>query len=150
MQVQVEHCAGHLGVEMPVRFRFDARQVEIVENIDQWYGPDYCYFKIKGNDGNLYILRFDEGRAEWELTMFQSPAAHSTHPAPRAAPDAREAEQAARAAAIARWEAEHGLGSAWGTAGMRLQPSRLFEPRQTDRLQSDPGAPEGWGTDRRI
>jgi hypothetical protein len=100
MQVQVEHCAGHLGVEMPVRFRFDARQVEIVENIDQWYGPDYCYFKIKGNDGNLYILRFDEGRAEWELTMFQSPAAHSTHPASRAAPDAREAEQAARERAL--------------------------------------------------
>jgi hypothetical protein len=73
MQVQVERCAGHLGVEMPVRFRIDAREVEIVENVDQWYGPDYCYFKIKGNDGNLYILRFDEGRTEWELTMFQSP-----------------------------------------------------------------------------
>jgi hypothetical protein len=73
MQVQVQRCAGHLGVEMPVRFRIDAREVEIVENVDQWYGPDYCYFKIKGNDGNLYILRFDEGRTEWELTMFQSP-----------------------------------------------------------------------------
>jgi hypothetical protein len=72
MQVQVERCAGHFGIEMPVRFRFDAREVEIVENIDQWYGPDYCYFKIKGNDGNLYILRFDERRAEWEMTMFQS------------------------------------------------------------------------------
>jgi hypothetical protein len=73
MQVQVERCADHLGVERPVRFRFDTREVEIVQNIDQWYGPDYCYFKIKGDDGNLYILRFDEARAEWELTMFQSP-----------------------------------------------------------------------------
>ena len=53
-------------------------EVEIVENVDQWYGQDYCYFKIKGNDGNLYILRFDEGRAEWELTMFQSPGASAT------------------------------------------------------------------------
>ena len=79
MKVQVEHCAGHLGVELPVRFRFDGREVEIVENIDQWYGPDYCYFKIKGNDGNFYILRFDEGRAEWELTMFQSSGPYSTH-----------------------------------------------------------------------
>jgi len=70
MQVQVEHCADHL--EMPVRIRFDGREVEIVENVDQWYGPDYCYFKIKGNDGNLYILRFDESRAEWQLMMFQS------------------------------------------------------------------------------
>jgi hypothetical protein len=64
---------------MPVRIRFDEREVEIVENVDQWYGPDYHYFKIKGNDGNLYILRFDEGHAEWELTMFQTPGAYSAH-----------------------------------------------------------------------
>jgi len=31
MQVQVERCAGHLGVGMPVRFRFDGRETEIVE-----------------------------------------------------------------------------------------------------------------------
>jgi hypothetical protein len=73
VKVQVERCAGHLGIEMPVRFRFDAREVEIVETVDQWYGSDYCYLKIKDKDGNLYILRFDEGRAEWELMMFQSP-----------------------------------------------------------------------------
>jgi hypothetical protein len=79
MKVQVERCAGHLGVEMPVRFWFDAREVEIVETIDRWYGPDYCYLKIKDKDGNLYILRFDEGREEWELTMFQSPGPHAMH-----------------------------------------------------------------------
>jgi hypothetical protein len=79
MKVQVQRSAGHLGVEMPVRFRFGRREVEIVETVDQWYGPDYCYFKIKDNDGNLYILRFDEGCAEWELTMFQSPGPHATH-----------------------------------------------------------------------
>jgi len=33
MQVQVER-ASHLGVEMPVRFRFDGREVEIVENVE--------------------------------------------------------------------------------------------------------------------
>jgi hypothetical protein len=77
MQVQVEYRTNHLGVKMPVRFRFDGREVEIVEIVDQWYGPDYCYFKIKGNDGNLYILRFDEGRVGWELTMFQNLGAAS-------------------------------------------------------------------------
>ena len=60
-----------------MRFRFDGSEVEIVEIVDQWYGPDYCYFKIKGNDGNLYILRFDESRVAWELTMFQSPGVAS-------------------------------------------------------------------------
>ena len=77
MQVQVEHRTNHLGLERPVRFRFDGREVEIVQIVDQWYGPDYCYFKIKGNDGNLYILRFEESRAAWELTMFQSSGAAS-------------------------------------------------------------------------
>jgi hypothetical protein len=76
MQVQVERCGR---IQMPARLQFDAREVEIVENVDRWYGPDYCYFKIKGSDGNLYILRFDENRAEWELTMFERPGASATN-----------------------------------------------------------------------
>jgi len=80
MKVQVELCAGPLGLEMPMCFRFGRREVEIVETVDRWYGPNYCYFKIKGNDGYLYILRFEQGRAEWELTMFQSRGAYSTSP----------------------------------------------------------------------
>jgi hypothetical protein len=71
MEVQVKHRTDHLGVEILMRFRFDGREIEIVEIVDQWYGPDYRYFK--SNEGNLYILRFDEGRVEWELRMFQSP-----------------------------------------------------------------------------
>ena len=78
MKVQVEPCAGPLGLEMPTRFRFGRREIEIVETVDQWDGSDHCYFKIKGNDGNLYILRSEQGPAEWELTMFQSPGVHST------------------------------------------------------------------------
>jgi hypothetical protein len=89
MKVQLERCGGHFGVEMPVRFRFGARDIKIVETVDQWYGPVYCYFKIKGDDGNFYILRFDEGRAEWELTMFQTPGAHSTHLHSKVTPDVR-------------------------------------------------------------
>ena len=73
MQVQVESNIGESGIEKPKRFRLDGRSVEIIENIDQWPGSDYCYFKVRGDDGNLYILRRDEARAKWELTMFQSP-----------------------------------------------------------------------------
>jgi hypothetical protein len=43
MQVQVERRPGHLGGEMPVPFRLGGREIEIVENVDQWYGPDYCF-----------------------------------------------------------------------------------------------------------
>jgi hypothetical protein len=43
-----------------------------VESVDdQWPGADYRYLKVKGDDGNVYILRLDEPSGEWELTMFQ-------------------------------------------------------------------------------
>jgi hypothetical protein len=70
MQVQVETYVDQ-GVEKLSRIRFDSRQIEIAENIDQWHGPDYRYFKVRGSDGNLYMLRHNELRADWELTMYE-------------------------------------------------------------------------------
>jgi hypothetical protein len=71
MRIEVESDAGDSGIEKPKRIRMDGRVVEIVETIDRWPGRDYYYFKVKGDDGNLYILRLDEARHTWELTMFQ-------------------------------------------------------------------------------
>jgi len=70
MRVRVETYVDR-GVEKPRRIHFDSRQIEIAENIDQWHGADYRYFKVRGSDGNLYLLRLDEVRADWELTMYQ-------------------------------------------------------------------------------
>jgi hypothetical protein len=80
VRVRVETFAGHGGV-MPCRIYFDERCIEVAENLDQWHGPDYRYFKLRGDDGNLYILRLDEARAEWSLTLFQSARAEE-RPAP--------------------------------------------------------------------
>jgi hypothetical protein len=77
MLVDVERDAGGIDVERLKRFRLDGRRVEVTENIDRWFGPDYAYFKVRGDDGNLYILRLDEARDTWELTMFQSPSAET-------------------------------------------------------------------------
>jgi len=70
MRVEVETYVDQ-GVEKLRRILFDSRQIEIAENIDQWHGADYRYFKIKGSDGNLYMLRHDEISADWELTMYE-------------------------------------------------------------------------------
>jgi hypothetical protein len=72
MRIHVEHQAGHRGTLMPRRLRFGARWVDVVETLDQWFGPDYRYVKVLGDDGGLYIVRFDELCAEWELTMFKA------------------------------------------------------------------------------
>jgi hypothetical protein len=72
MQVEVETYTGHGGVEMLRRFRLDGREIEVSDNLDRWYGRDYTYFKVKGDDGNLYVLRLEESRSVWKLIMFQS------------------------------------------------------------------------------
>ena len=71
MQVQVETYVDESGTEKVRRFRLDSREVEVADNIDQWHGADYRYVKVRGSDGNLYILRHNEIRANWELTMYQ-------------------------------------------------------------------------------
>jgi hypothetical protein len=71
MQVHAEFDGEDIGSAKLTRFRLDGRYIEVIENLDRWFGRDYAYFKVSGDDGNLYILRLDEARNAWELTMFQ-------------------------------------------------------------------------------
>lgn len=71
MRVQVETYVDEGGAELLRRFRLDSRVVEVADNIDQWYGAGYRYVKVRGSDGDVYVLRNNETRAEWELTMYQ-------------------------------------------------------------------------------
>ncbi len=48
------------------------RRIEIIEIMDQWYGPGYRYVKVRGHDRSVCILRFDEIVDQWELIMFSS------------------------------------------------------------------------------
>ncbi len=62
--------AGHRGEETPRRFYIGERAIDVVDVIDRWIGPDHRYFKCRGSDGDVYILRHDATEARWELTMF--------------------------------------------------------------------------------
>lgn len=68
--VRVECYAGYRGEETPRRFWIGDRGVEAVEVIDRWLSPDHRYFKLKGGDGDTYILRHDTVAGRWELTLF--------------------------------------------------------------------------------
>lgn len=70
MHIRVECHAGYRGEERPIRFFIKQRSIEILDIIDQWYGPDYRYFKVRGDDGSVYILRQVLDNEGWELTMF--------------------------------------------------------------------------------
>jgi hypothetical protein len=71
VDVKVDCHAGYRGEETPRRLELGARRVEVVEVVDRWYGPDHRYFKIRGDDGAIYLLRHDEAADRWELTSFQ-------------------------------------------------------------------------------
>lgn len=71
MQVSVECYAGYRGEETPRRFRLGTRKIEVGEVLDRWLSPDHRYFKVRGDDNALYILRHDANSGIWQLTFFQ-------------------------------------------------------------------------------
>ncbi len=72
LTIRVECYAGYLGEETPRRFFMGDKVIEIEEVIDRWLAPEYRYFKVRGGENDIYILRQDEQSQRWELTMFQS------------------------------------------------------------------------------
>jgi hypothetical protein len=71
MRIEAKLDLGDTGVA-PRSLYWNELRIDIIEIIDQWYGADYRYVKVKDDDGGVYILRFDEGRNEWALIMFVS------------------------------------------------------------------------------
>ncbi len=71
MTLRVECYAGHRGDEEPRAFYFGERRVAVTEILDRWLAPDHRYFKVRGDDAAVYILRHDILRDRWELTLFE-------------------------------------------------------------------------------
>jgi hypothetical protein len=69
--VSVECHPGHRGEEVPRAFFVGGRCIEVVEVLDCWPGRDHRYFKVRGSDGGLFILRHDGRSGEWEITLFE-------------------------------------------------------------------------------
>jgi len=58
--------------ETPDRFYLGERKIGIEDVIDRWLSPGHRYFKVRGDDGGIYIISHDVGSSRWELTMFDS------------------------------------------------------------------------------
>lgn len=68
MGVEVQCYSGRKADERPVRFRVDEHDYMVEEVLDQWYGPDHLFFKVRADDGNVYILsRATAPEGRWEL-----------------------------------------------------------------------------------
>jgi hypothetical protein len=73
MKLRVECYAGGRADERPVRFWLNERGYMVEEVVDQWYGPSDAFFKVRADDGNLYILRQDRATpgGAWNLEAFR-------------------------------------------------------------------------------
>jgi hypothetical protein len=89
ISLKVECRSGHRAEERPLRFRFVAaagdsraaeaqpadtvqsRTYEVRDVLDQWYGVGYECFRVRADDGNLYILRHNTEEDSWTLDSFR-------------------------------------------------------------------------------
>jgi hypothetical protein len=73
MSLRVECYSGYKADERPVRFRLGERDYLVKEVLDRWCGPNDTFFKVRADDGNLYILRHSErpNNDEWRLEAFR-------------------------------------------------------------------------------
>ena len=73
MQIVVDCYCGYRGEETPRRIRFAQREVAVTAVLDRWLSPDHRYFKVRGDDRAIYIIRHDARRWVWELTTYRDP-----------------------------------------------------------------------------
>jgi len=72
MPLKVQTYSGFKADERPVSFTFGEKVCWVEEVIDRWYGLDHAYFKLRGDDGNLYVLRHQTENDEWEMVLMEA------------------------------------------------------------------------------
>ena len=72
MRIRVECYAGYRGEETPRCLVFDGRAVDVAEVVDRWLAPEHRYFKLRGGDEAIYIIRHDVPTDAWDMVSFLS------------------------------------------------------------------------------
>lgn len=73
MRLRVECYSGGKADERPIQFWIDGTHYHVEAVLDQWYDPESLFYKVRADDGNLYILRQWTSTPEgaWELVAFR-------------------------------------------------------------------------------
>ncbi|MFN3325369.1 MAG: hypothetical protein ACK5AZ_17890 [Bryobacteraceae bacterium] len=81
-ELRVETYSGYKADERPVRFFLGERRYEVTEVLDQWLGPEATWFRVRADDGNVYILRHRPAHPEdlWTLEAYRSDSAPPRSP----------------------------------------------------------------------
>ncbi len=68
--IKVVCYSGYRAEESPVRFYLVERKIVAEAIIDWWLALDHRYFKVRGDDKSLYIIRHETVTDTLELTIF--------------------------------------------------------------------------------
>jgi hypothetical protein len=68
--LRVECYAGHRADSEPRRLHIGQREVAVTEIIDRWLDPRHRYFKLRGDDGGIYLLRQNTVEDRWKMTLY--------------------------------------------------------------------------------
>jgi hypothetical protein len=78
LRLEVVCYSGYKADERPLRFTFAGQRggkvFEVQELLDQWYGIGYQCFRVRADDGNVYILRRQQAEDDWVLDSFRQGA----------------------------------------------------------------------------
>lgn len=69
--IKVDCYAGYRGEQTPIIINFRQHVIQVLEVIDCWLSPDHRYFKIKGDDHAIYIIRHDPHNLCWQLSFYR-------------------------------------------------------------------------------
>ena len=71
--IKVQRYTDSKLQENPVTFSLGDSDYKVEETIDRWYGEGSSYFKVKADDGNIYLLKYDKRSSHWEWVFYQNP-----------------------------------------------------------------------------
>ncbi len=72
--LRVECYAGYRADERPLRFtalKPGARTFEVKAILDQWYGVGFRCFRVRADDGAIYVLKHTDSDDIWTLESFR-------------------------------------------------------------------------------
>jgi len=72
--IRVECYSGSRAEEIPRALYWEEQRFEVAEILDRWYQgsgdptvPAADYFKVRGVNGKIYVIKYDRGSHCWYL-----------------------------------------------------------------------------------
>ena len=66
-KIEVDAYSGYKANERPLSFLYQQEKMVVEEVIDRWYGVESDYFKVRANDGKVYLIKWHRILDVWTL-----------------------------------------------------------------------------------